>query len=136
MEFPFLEVLARRERRPIVPFTFTSLPNSTYFGLIDSGALGVRCSSDIAPLLGINLDDIKQEDLHIGGAVRSARTATVEIQVGRVPWDAPVTFLDNWNESYQILGIRGFFTRWVVRVDASAEQVRLSPSKSWLASSL
>lgn len=129
MEFPFLPVLARGEKRPIIPFTFTKLPNSTYFGLIDSGALGVRCSSDIAPLLGIDLEDIEQEFLHIGGGTRPARTATVEIQVGKIPWLAPVTFLDHWNESYQILGIGGFFSRWVVRFDASAEQVRLSPSR-------
>lgn len=129
MKHSFQSLPSERRPRPIVPVRFTALPRLTLFGLVDSGAVGVRADWDYADALGIDLSDAKQ----VSGAVRGinyvAYLAEAELTVSRSAhrWTCEIGFIRNFGE-HLLLGIDGFFDQFVVRIDAAKLDTQVTPS--------
>jgi predicted aspartyl protease len=115
--------------RPIVEFAFADLPRVSVYGLVDTGANSTRIDIEYADELGIDLGDAKQTAFIIAGGHFSAYESIVNLQVGRMKWQAVVTFVEGWPYGHQILGLKGFCNNFVVRFDAHEERFELTPRK-------
>jgi hypothetical protein len=111
--------------RPVVPFSFRALPGTKLLGLVDSGSAVTRIDDDWAQQLGIDLSQAEVGEFKIAGHHYVEKRTTVELRVGPHQWEAEVAFVEGWRHSHQILGIKGFFDRFIVRVDGLDEHTRL-----------
>jgi hypothetical protein len=111
--------------RPVVPFSFCALPRTKLLGLVDSGSAVTRIDEDWAKELQIDLSEAATSEFTIAGHQYVERRTTVELKVGPHQWEAEVAFVEGWRHSHQILGIKGFFDRFIVRLDGLDEHTRL-----------
>jgi hypothetical protein len=117
-------------QRPIIPLQFADSPRTTKEivpGLVDSGALGNRAPAAWARFLGLELSKGTVSPFHAGGRRRMGYEHEVRLQVGNVKWVAPVTFSEDWDESFMLLGLAGFFDRFLVKIDARRQVTTLTP---------
>lgn len=91
-------------------------------GLVDSGAAGNRFDLRLARQAGIDPSRGRLERLQIGGAHRLAYRITIDLRLGRHSWRTPVSFVEDWPVSYQVLGLDGFFDQFDVRFKGAHEQ--------------
>jgi hypothetical protein len=126
MKFRFQALPSERFTRPVVPVTFSALPGFATVGLVDSGARGTRIGSEWADLLGLDLSEADHNRIRVGGGAYDARDISVRMKVGRWEWDAEVSFVENWDKGFALLGIKGFFDNFVVRIDAARQETSLT----------
>lgn len=117
--------------RPIVDVVVEGLELAPQACLLDSGANAVRMGSHVAEAIGLDLSRALRTTVAAGGALVDARLAhvTLEVSDGRSShrWDAPVWFCEPWTPAFGLLGLTGFFDRFVVRIAAYEEWVELTP---------
>ena len=128
-KFIFEPLPGGRHLRPVIPFTFARFPKFEMKGLIDSGAVATRVHADIAEYMQIDLSGIEPVSFVAGGGKYYGRTVPTQLSVDGFIWEAPVCFTEEWELGYQLLGLRGFFDTFVVRIEASKLSVKLSPSR-------
>lgn len=119
MKFPFKFVPPLVGDRPFVEFAFDQFPTQRLVGLVDTGAWYTRVSDEWAVPLGIDLSGTRSEPFKIAGATYYSRIAPVRLKVRNVTWNCDVCFTAGWNYPYQLLGLRGFFDKFSVRIDAT-----------------
>lgn len=128
MRHPFVGPI-RGAAPPIIQFAFGALPRVQVLGLVDSGSHGVRVDADFAGPLGLNLASLEETTFSAGGNRYAERRTTVALRLGKYSWDAEVSFVENWGYSYQLLGFRGFFDQFRVKIDALREDVTVTPHR-------
>ncbi len=82
--------------------------------LIDSGAIGIRMSRDLALGAGLVLaTEPNAGDIQIAGIRSQVYAATVDLRLrvdgAELDWRAEVAFCDPWPHPFGLLGTRGFF---------------------------
>jgi hypothetical protein len=129
MRYPFQPLPGESRPRPVIRFSFDALPGTTLLGLVDSGAHGTRIGREWADQLGIDLSDTETSTFIAGGNRYPARKAPVVLKLDRHTFETEVSFVDNWTLPHHILGLDGFFDRFIVRIDAADTELRLSPKR-------
>jgi len=91
----------------------------------------VRMGSHVAELVGLDLTDASQIRIAVGGALVTARSAEVVLEVSdggsSHRWAAPVWFCEPWHPAFGLLGLTGFFDQFEITVAAYEEWVELRP---------
>ena len=82
--------------------------------LVDSGAAANRFSAEIAEQLDIKREDAPLERFSAGAQTYSGWFTSVQLSVEEWTWEAPVFFAYDWQPSYQLLGLEGFFRFFTV----------------------
>ncbi len=107
--------------RPLIGVTLKNGSSSMrYIALVDSGADFNLFHTDIASLLGINLNNIKQIDLYGVNDKKPLRgyPAGVEIGLDGVFYSAMAVFSpDIAPNALSLLGQAGFFEKFIVQFD-------------------
>lgn len=129
MRYPFQALPGESKPRPVVSFAFANRPRIKLLGLVDSGAHGTRIGREWADELNIDLSGIESQWFTIGARKLSARKAPVTLMVDRHRFITEVSFVDNWPYPHNILGLEGFFDRFIVRIDAADRELRLIPKR-------
>lgn len=115
--------------RPIVDVVVEGLDIAPQACLLDSGATAIRFGMHVAQLCGLDLDGAPTKDLAVGGGNVTARMAEVELSIGggteTYAWSAPAWFCDPWTPAFGLLGLTGFFDRFVVTIAAYQETIEL-----------
>ncbi len=115
--------------RPIIDVVVEGLELAPQACLLDSGATAVRVGSHVAELVGLDLTDAPQTKIAVGGALVTARSAEVVLEVSdgnsNHKWTAPVWFCEPWHPAFGLLGLTGFFDQFEVTVAAYEEWVEL-----------
>ena len=93
--------------------------------LVDSGALGNRFGAEVGRAAGLDLSLGPTATVQIGGRRMIGNRLTVGLQLGDHAWTADVLFMEDWTVSYQVLGLRGFFDQFDVRIRASAQRMTI-----------
>jgi len=117
--------------RPIIDVVVEGLEMAPQACLLDSGATAVRMGSHVAELVGLDLTDASQIRIAVGGALVTARSAEVVLEVSdggsSHRWAAPVWFCEPWHPAFGLLGLTGFFDQFEITVAAYEEWVELRP---------
>ena len=117
--------------RPIVDLVVEGLELAPQACLLDSGAPAVRMGHHVADLAGLDLEDAPSTRIAVGGGVIEGRLGEVTLQVGaggeRCQWEAPVWFCEPWRPAFGLLGLTGFFDRFIVTLAAYEEWFELRP---------
>jgi hypothetical protein len=130
MKFSFQPLPAETIPRPLVPLTFPDLPSWKLLGLVDSGAVGTRISSEVAEALNMDLTDAEVKSFRVAGHDYHCRSTIVTIAVGRhAPRPMRVDFVDGWNHDHALLGIKGFFEEFTVRINGLSKEFSITPSR-------
>jgi hypothetical protein len=94
--------------------------------LVDSGAVYNKFHSDFAVAAGISLKEPDStHQFSSGGRLYSGVVVRVGLKVASFEWDAPVCFIDDWDQDFQILGHEGFFRWFKVCFHAADEQLSI-----------
>jgi hypothetical protein len=111
--------------RPLINVELDGLAEGPLACLADSGAIYNKFHSAFAEAAGISLLE-PDEVCHFsaGGRSYSGRMVRVGLRVASLEWEAPVCFVDDWDQDFQVLGHEGFF-RWF-RVCFYAAEEKLS----------
>ncbi len=130
MDFPFSRLGSRGPAMPIVPISFPQLPNTTFTGLVDSGAAGTRIHFELAEQLNIDLDGAETDSFYAGARKYTAFLADVDLTVGKYTLPTTVSFVPEWQRTHFLLGMAGFFEHFVIRIHAAKETTTLRPSRT------
>ena len=117
--------------RPIIDVVVEGLELAPQACLLDSGATAVRMGSHVAELVGLDLADAPRTKVAVGGALVTARSNEVVLEVSDGSashrWTAPVWFCEPWYPAFGLLGLTGFFDQFEVALAAYEEWVELRP---------
>lgn len=94
--------------RPLIDVGMAGLEETALTCLLDTGTLLNRFAGWVAREAGLDLSGVDPESIGVGGRPLLARTAIVELRLGRHAWEAPVSFCDPWPWDFQLLGQEGF----------------------------
>lgn len=98
--------------RPLINVDLVGLNEAPLACLVDSGAVYNKFHSDFAEAAGISLEEPDEiHDFSSGGRSYSGAVVRVGLKIGSLEWEAPVCFINDWDQDFQILGHEGFF-RW------------------------
>ncbi len=114
---------------PVVPVTFPGKPRLSFLGLVDSGASGTRVPAELAGELGVDLQGAQEETFYAGAQRYRSLVAEVDLTIGKHTRPTLVSFTENWQPGHFLLGIRGFFQNYVVRIDAPRAITTLTPTR-------
>lgn len=115
--------------RPLVNVQLADMTDALVTCLVDSGAVQNRFHADFARAAGISLtepDDICT--FYAGGRLYTGRVVTVRLKVSELEWEAPVCFVDDWEQDFGLLGHEGFFRWFQVCFFAADEKLSISPA--------
>ncbi len=130
MRFAFRDLPGTRPR-PIVDVVVDGFDIAPQACLLDSGAAAIRFGMHVAELCGIELAGAPSARLAVGGALVTARMAEVGLFLDdgeeSYEWTAPAWFCQPWTPAFGLLGLTGFFDRFVVTISAYDEVVELRP---------
>jgi hypothetical protein len=117
--------------RPIIDVVVDGFDIAPQACLLDSGASAIRFGGDVADICGIDLAGAPRMNLPVGGALVSARTAEVGLRIGdekeSYEWTATAAFCEPWTPAFGLLGLTGFFDRFIVTISAYDELIELRP---------
>ena len=113
--------------RPVAEIGLAAAPDVRLACLVDTGTLDNRFGAWVADIAGIDLDGLATVSLGVGGRSTIGRTAMVQMTLGAVSWEAPITFCDPWPWSFHLLGLRGFFRWFHVCIEAADGHLDISP---------
>lgn len=130
IKYSFKYQKAERYKRPLIPISlrFQNKKINT-LALIDSGADFNVFHSDLAQLLDINLDSLKE--IEFGGIKKDkeqckGKLVMVEIGIDGDFFDAPIIFSSDISDNgYGILGQNGFFDHFRVTLDYKKDNIYL-----------
>jgi len=95
--------------RPLVNVQLADMSEAPLACLVDSGAIHNRFGADWAEAAGISLDEPDDTDTFAaGGKQYSGRIVTVQLKIASLEWEAPVCFVEDWEQDFQLLGHEGF----------------------------
>ena len=81
--------------------------------------------------MAIDENVIDGSKIAVGGALVTARMATVSLQVSgeadTYQWSAPAWFCEPWTPAFGLLGLTGFFDQFAVTIAAYEEWFELTP---------
>lgn len=112
--------------RPLVDVRVAGIEETPLTCLLDTGSLHNRFAGWVAREAGLDLDGIAPQSLGIGGRPVIARTANVALRLGKMSWEAPISFCDPWPWDFQLLGQEGFLRFFRVTIDAAARSLEIS----------
>jgi hypothetical protein len=115
--------------RPVVPVTVEGLTRAPQLCLLDTGALSNRFGAWVARAAGLSLEEASPEILVIGGFRTEARTIPVQLALGGIAWEAPVSFCEPWPLGFPLLGQEGFFRWFKVSIRAARLTVEVVPEE-------
>lgn len=133
IKYNFKYQKAERYKRPLIPIAlrFQNKKINT-LALIDSGADFNVFHSDLAQLLDINLDSLKE--IEFGGIKKDkeqckGKLAVIKIGINNEFFDSPVIFSGDISDNgYGILGQNGFFDHFRVTLDYKTDNIYLKKS--------
>lgn len=125
MKFPFRALPGERTLRPVVDIAFPGLPNLTIPALVDSGAFATRVSDEFAEELGVDLAMVAAVPFSVGLGRYHSRRAITDLTVRKDTRPCEIEFVSGWGHDHALLGLRGFFDNYVVRIDAVARMTEL-----------
>lgn len=133
IKYSFKYQKAERYKRPLIPIAlrFQNKKINT-LALIDSGADFNVFHSDLAELLEINLENLKE--IEFGGIKKDkeqckGKLAMIKIGIKDEFFDAPVIFSNDISDNgYGILGQNGFFDHFRVTLDYKTDNIYLKKS--------
>lgn len=101
-----------------------------YAVLIDSGADFNIFHADIAPLLDINMADLK-EPIEFGGVKKGSKCigylAGIQIEIDGETYNVPAVFTSDMSvNGYAIVGQRGFFDHFKIEFDYHNKKITLT----------
>lgn len=127
MRFSYLEV-SPRVWRPIIPIILKSDTSFTpYPALIDSGADFCIFNKELAKLLGISLSAEKVPFVGIGKSMVEGYWGEVQLRIGDEMYPTNVIFADISDFGHGILGQKGFFDHFDVRLSYKRQTIELTP---------
>lgn len=115
--------------RPIIPITLKHDGRElNYVALLDSGADFNIFHSEIAEIIGINLDDVEKS--YFSGIKRSAQgvryMTVIEIGIDDYTFNAPVYFSPDISpDGFGIIGQQGFFDHFKITMHYKARDIEL-----------
>lgn len=128
MIFPYQEITPQVSR-PIIPLIMKSGTTLVfYFGLIDSGADYCIFSLEVAQKLGIDLTN--QEKVKFVGVGREKVKGSwgeVEVKIGEKLYKSRVIFAPISDFGHGILGQKGFFDQFDVRLSYKEQLIEIKP---------
>lgn len=112
--------------RPLINVELDGLAEAPLACLVDSGAIYNKFHSAFAEAAGISLL-APDEVCHFVAGGRSYRGPVVRVglKIASFEWEAPVCFVDDWEQDFQILGHEGFFRWFRVCFYAADEQISI-----------
>jgi hypothetical protein len=115
--------------RPLIHVQLADMIEAPLACLVDSGAIHNRFRADLANAAGISLEEPDETiDFGAGSKTYTGRIVTVGLKIADFQWDAPVCFVDDWDQNFQVLGHEGFFRWFHVCFYAADEQLSLELS--------
>lgn len=131
MRFEFLELPGETTKllRPVVPVQVEDLEDAPQLCLVDTGATTNRFGMWLAEATGVDLSGAPESSIVVGGLTTSARHARVDLTVGGVRYQAPVTFCDPWPFAFNLLGQEGFLRFFRLTVCAAEFWLELEPER-------
>lgn len=128
-DYTLLPALNELYPRPIVNVQLEDMEEAPLACLIDSGAVQNRFNEEWAEAAGISLDEPDSTDVFIaGGREYHGRIVRVRLKLVEFEWEAPVCFVENWEQDFQLLGQEGFFRWFRVCFYAADEKLSVSPA--------
>lgn len=125
MRFAFAQLPYQGPPRPVVNVAFPGLPGVQVPALVDSGALANRFDAAYADQLGLDLTHARPQTFTIAGRDYFSHVAETVLRVGRWDWLAPVGFVEDWQHGHAVLGLKGFFDEFSVRIEAASSHLML-----------
>lgn len=113
--------------RPVVPVQVEDLEEAPQLCLIDSGSTANRFGAWLADATGVDLSGAPETQLAIGGVVTVAKHSRVDLTIGDVRYDAPVSFCDPWPFAFNLLGQEGFLRYFRTTLCAAEGWLELEP---------
>jgi hypothetical protein len=117
--------------RPILDVIVEGLELAPQACLLDSGATAIRMGQHVAELTGLDLREAPSTTVAVAGMLVTARMQRVTLEVSdgseHHAWEAPVWFCQDWTPSFGLLGLTGFFDRFIVTISAYDEQFEIQP---------
>jgi predicted aspartyl protease len=126
MRFPFKSLPRLPGDRPVVEFAFEKFAGQKLIGLVDTGSWNTRVDEHWADELGIDLTGVDYDRFEIAGRSYASRAVLMRLVVGKASFNCDVNFTAGWNYTHQILGMKGFFDTFVVRIDATDKRTDLT----------
>jgi hypothetical protein len=116
--------------RPLLNVQLEDMGEAPLACLVDSGAKHNRFSEDLASAAHVSLDDPDDTDTFAAGAHEyTGRIVRVRLKVASFEWEAPVCFVRDWQQDFQVLGHEGFFRWFEVCFHAADEQLSIEVAR-------
>lgn len=131
LDYLRLPSLTQSVPRPVINVQLAELPEAPLACLVDSGAIHNRFPKEWAELAGISLDDsdFPAESFWAAGTKYTGALVRVQLKVASFEWEAPVCFVEDWQQDFGLLGHEGFFRWFRVCFHAADEQIILELSE-------
>jgi hypothetical protein len=113
--------------RPVLDVVVEGMVEAPLRCLVDSGAVNTLMPRWVAIEAGVDLSDVWDASLGVGGTAIKARFSTVRLAVGGHAWEAQVGFCDPWPYGWGLLGQLGFFHFFVVTFRAADWELEIDP---------
>jgi hypothetical protein len=115
--------------RPVVNVQLEDMIEAPLACLVDSGAVQNRFNEEWADAAGVSLDEPDRTDVFFAGGYRyTGRIVRVRLKLVEFEWEAPVCFVKDWHQGFQLLGQEGFFRWFRVCFYAADEKLSISPA--------
>lgn len=113
--------------RPLLDVAVADVESVLVPCLVDSGALNTLLPRWVADVVGVPLAGVPERRVGVGGAVATARFATVGLSCGGFAWEGPVGFCDPWPYVWGLLGHTSFFRWFTVTFRAADHEFEVEP---------
>jgi hypothetical protein len=132
VRFDFLELPGGGSTllRPVVPVQVADLEVAPQLCLVDTGSTHNRFGAWLAEATGLDLTQVPETDLAVGGVLTKARHARADLTIAGVRYDAPVTFCEPWPFAFHLLGQEGFLRFFRLEVCAAQSWLEVEPEPS------
>lgn len=126
------EEVSSRVKRPIIPIFLKSESRFViYKALIDSGSDYCIFSIDLAHLLEINLSSSDNISfIGVGKEEIEGLWGLIEIRIGKISYKTKAIFAEISDFGHGILGQKGFFDHFDVRLSYKRQVVEIQPYRS------
>ncbi len=113
--------------RPVLDVVVEGMVEAPLRCLVDSGSVNTLMPRWVATEAGVDLRQIKDTSLGVGGAATKARFNAIRLTVGEHTWEAAVGFCNPWPYGWGLLGQLGFFRFFVVTFRAADWEIEIEP---------
>lgn len=115
--------------RPVIPIEIVANNVEVpYEVLVDSGADICIFDSQIAAILGIDIvKGMKKQVIGVTGFPEDMYIHTIHIKLGGWDYKIEAGFMEMRNNTYGVVGQKGFFNLFIVRFDLMKKEIELKP---------